>query len=103
MTTSLIFDRVAVSQIKVQQVLPGGALFKAKATNIGEGRRESATVFAEVGNSEIASLEATGKPVEDWLAANITRTANSHQNDGNKIRELVARGLLRYDARYLLD
>ena len=86
MTTPFIFDRVAVSQTRsAAGAPPAGALFKERPPTSAKAGARAPTVFAEVGNWEIAPLlEATGKPVEDGQAANITRTANSHQNDGQQ-------------------
>ncbi len=43
------------------------------------------------------------EPVEGWLATCVARTGNAHENDGNKVSTLIARGPLRYDSRYILD
>lgn len=108
MTTNnhqLIFDRAKADAdgIELEALLPDGAAFKVPVLNIGEGLSERAIVRAEVSGSALALQARSGQSLESWLAMTVTRTANSHENDGNKLRVLVAKAPLRYDSRYVLD
>lgn len=98
-----IFDRVAVDTVEYQGSLPDGAAFKVRVSNVGEGRKESRVVRAEASGTAIACLTSAGHSVESWIATNVTRRANSHENDGKKLQALAQEGPLRYDSRYVLD
>lgn len=99
MTTKLIFDRIAVESVRRLSELADGASFLVRIRNIGDGIKRSAIIRVDASGSAMACLE---EPVEDWLAACVERTGNAHENDGNKVSALIARGSLRYDSRYVL-
>ncbi len=100
---SLVFDRVEVASVARDAVLSDGDSFAVEVRNAGSGRPGSAIVSVEASRTALAMLEARGGSVENWIAANVARTANAHENDGSKVRALVARAPLRYDSRYILD
>ncbi len=104
-TNQLIFDRAQADAdgIELETLLPDGAAYKVPVLNIGEGPKEQITVRAEVTGSALALQARSEQSLESWLAMTVTRTANSHENDGNKLRELVAKAPLHYDSRYVLD
>jgi hypothetical protein len=96
----LIFDRVEVVGVEREAELPDGASFRVRVRNIGDGIKRSAIVPAEASGSAMACLD---EPVESWIATCVARTGNAHQNDGNKISTLIAKGPLQYDSRYVLN
>ena len=100
---SLVFDRVEVESVTHTGVTPDGDSFAVKVRNAGDGRPETSVIRTEASGSATALLQARGSSVADWLAANVTMTANAHQNDGFKVRALMAAAPLRYDSRYVLD
>jgi hypothetical protein len=98
-TKQLIFDRIAVESVRLLSELVDGASFLVRIRNVGDGIKRSAIIRVEVSGSAMACLD---EPVEDWLAACVERTGNAHENDGNKVSTLIAKGPLRYDSRYVL-
>jgi hypothetical protein len=99
-TNTLVFDRIAVEAVEREAELADGASFLVRIRNAGDGITRSAIIRADVTGSAMACLD---EPVEDWLATCVARTGNSHENDGNKISSLIAKGSLRYDSRYVVD
>lgn len=100
---SLVFDHVEVASVARRGAVPDGDLFAVEVRNAGSGRPESAVVPVEATGTALAMLQARGRSVESWIATNVARTANAHENDGSKVRALAARAPLRYDSRYILD
>ena len=98
-TNTLIFDRIAVEAVEHEAGIGDGASFLVRIRNAGDGIKRSATIRAEVTGSAMACLD---EPVEDWLATCVARTGNFHENDGNKVSTMIAKGPLRYDSRYVL-
>lgn len=103
MADSLIFDRVTVDSVVGARALGDGAAFNVRVRNVGEGCQETQVVRAEVSGTAIACLGAKGRSVEDWLARNVARKANTHKNDGKKLRALAEAGSLRFDSLHVLD
>ncbi len=99
-TDTLVFDRIVVDAVEYEAELADGASFLVRVRNAGGGIKRSAVIRAEVTGSAMACLD---EPVEGWLATCVARTGNAHENDGNKVSTLIARGPLRYDSRYILD
>lgn len=95
----LVFDRIAVVGVERLAEADDGVRFRVRVRNIGQGIQRSAIVEAFASGSALACLD---EPVEDWIAACVERTGNSHQNDGSKVSALVAKGPLLYDSRYVL-
>ncbi len=100
---SLVFDRVEVLRVARAAVQPDGDLFAVEVCNAGSGRPHTAVVLVEATGTALAMLRARGRSVENWIASNVARTANAHENDGLKVRALIAGAPLRYDSRYILD
>lgn len=100
---SLVFDRVEVASVAHEAARPDGHLFAVEVHNAGSGRPDRAVVPVEASGTALAMLQARGRSAEDWIATNVARTANAHENDGSKVRALVASAPLRYDSRYVLD
>jgi hypothetical protein len=103
MPTSLVFDRIAVDAVALSERLPDGAAFDVRVRNVGEGRKRSKVVRAEAAGTAMACLDASERSVERWIAENVERRANAHENDGHKLRMLAQEGVLRFDSRYVLD
>jgi hypothetical protein len=100
---TLVFDRVEVASVAHEAALSDGDLFAVQILNVGDGRPDSAVVLVEGTRTALAMVQARGRSVESWIATNVTRTANAHENDGSKVRALVAGAPLRYDSRHVLD
>ena len=100
---SLVFDHVEVASVARRGAVPDGDLFAVEVRNAGSGRPESAVVPVEATGTALAMLQARGTSAENWIATNVARTANAHENDGSKVRSLVEGAPLRYDSRYILD
>jgi hypothetical protein len=100
---NLVFDRVEVASVARKACLPDGDLFAVEVRNAGSGRADRAVVPVEASGTALAMLQARGRSAEDWIATNVARTANAHENDGSKVRSLVEGAPLRYDSRYILD
>ena len=102
-TAPLIFDRVEVSRVERQEEIGDATAFLVHVRNVGGGPKESASVRAQVSGTAIGILAGSGKSAEIWLAECVTRAANAHENDGNKIRVLKAEAPLLFDSRYICD
>jgi hypothetical protein len=96
----LVFDHVVVDRIRPGALLLDGREFRVELHNDGQGPAEAASIRADVSGTAIACL---GTSLAGWLTECVERRGQSHQNDGNKIRRLLAEEPLEFDSRYVLD
>jgi len=95
----LIFDRVECTGILRQEALADGRAFTVGVMNTGQGTPHAALLRVEASGTLLAALT---EPLVGALREHVERIGNAHQNDGEKIAALVARGPLQLDSRYVL-
>jgi hypothetical protein len=98
--SGLIFDRVECTGVLRAETLADGSAYVVGVLNVGDGCPDAALVRVEVSGTALALLTC---PVQEWLRESVERIANSHQNDGEKVAALVARGPLQLDSRYVFS